>query len=95
MVVLPKQFVAVPRYSGYFWNVEDKRLYSCKVSGVLAPLKLKTAFRGFVRGTRVDRDQGYAVSVDGQRRFITLDRLLKIKSTDEIHVFPVATHRRK
>jgi hypothetical protein len=32
MVVMPDEFVAT-RYPGYFWNTDDQKLYSIKVTG--------------------------------------------------------------
>lgn len=40
-VKFPPEFIAI-RYPGYFFNIQDKRLYSAK-SGVLKPLQRKAA----------------------------------------------------
>lgn len=37
-VKLPKEFVAT-RWNGYYWNTKEEHLYSCKIEGVLRPLK--------------------------------------------------------
>jgi len=80
MVTLPKEFVAT-KYPGYFWNIQDQKVYSVKVTGTLKPLVKQTAnqFNHFLAG--------FKVSVRGQRRLLAMDylRTLKPKST----VFPV------
>lgn len=81
MVTLPPEFVAT-KYPGYFWNVSDKKLYSCKVTGELRPL-------AFCKPNRWNHGfAGYRVSVNGQHRYLMLDRLLKL--TPQSQVFPVA-----
>jgi hypothetical protein len=81
MVVFPKEFVAI-KYPGYFWNTEDKRLYSIKVTGELRPLYLKPAY--------MSHSKGYAVSVKGKKRFLEWWRLdADYKSTDKTQVVGV------
>jgi len=66
MVTLPEEFVAT-RFSGYFWNIKDQRLYSIKVTGELKPLKhIKPNYFNRLQGTG-----GYRVSVRGYRRILT------------------------
>ena len=81
MVVLPSEFVAT-KYPGYFWNVNDQKLYSVKVTGELRLMKFMPPCRWnhFVLG--------YRVSVRGDRRTLTMDYLEKLTSTPQ--VFPVA-----
>lgn len=88
MVVLPSGFVQLDHLPGYYWHVEQKKLYSVKVSGVLTPLKLRKAFSGFVRGTRVETPAGYAVSKQGRRRFVSLEYLEKLQVPAQTQEFP-------
>lgn len=66
MIVFPTNFTET-KYSGYFWNIEEKKLYSIKVGGVLKPLTHRKAgkYGGF------KWESGYQVSVNGQRRKLT------------------------
>lgn len=79
MVTLPKEFVAT-RYPGYFWNVQEKKLYSLKVTGQLRPLSF---FKG---GTfyGVSHEPGYNISVHGIRRKYTMQYLNSLKPTNKI-----------
>ncbi len=80
MVTLPKEFVAI-QYPGYFWNIQYERLYSVKVTGVLKPLTFQPA------GRYNHFQEGYAVSVNGNRHFLPLWRLRKLVTKPQ--VFPV------
>jgi hypothetical protein len=71
MITFPKEFVAT-KYPGYYWNIEDEKLYSIKVTGMLRPLAFqKPNFfnHGFA---------GYKVSVNGQKRYLYLDYLKRL-----------------
>lgn len=81
MVTLPAEFVAT-KYSGYFWNLIDKRLYTLKITGELRPLKYSAPNQwNYFRG-------GYQVSVGGQKRRLTNEYLQTLKP--KAQVFPVA-----
>lgn len=68
MVKLPPQFVAT-KYPGYFWNVQDQKLYSLKVSGILTTLTR-------IRPSRWNQyREGYRVSVRGRDRLLTMQYL--------------------
>jgi hypothetical protein len=82
MVTLPKEYVAT-KYPGYYWNLINQRLYSVKVTGELTPLK-KLYPNRFNHYT----EEGWRVSVKGERRFLSQTYLLKLKAVDT--VFPVA-----
>ena len=73
MIKFPVQFRALPKYPGYFWNVEDKKLYSIKIKGVLKPLKKKypNRFNNMY-------SPFYEISINGQRKYISVDRIVKI-----------------
>lgn len=80
MIVLPLEFVSLKRYPGYFWNTENKKLYSCK-SGVLKPLTLRKRFR--------DYPEGYRVSVFGVKKTIQLSYLMTLVYNTQIEYFKV------
>lgn len=80
MVTLPSEFVAT-KFPGYFWNTKDKKLYSIKVSGALRPLAFKKPNHWN------HMTAGYSVSVNGRRRFLAHDLLLKLKPNVN-HVIP-------
>lgn len=90
MVVLPSGFVQLDHLPGYYWHVEQKKLYSVKISGVLTPLKLRKAFFGFVRGRRVEHPAGYTVSQKGRRRLVSLEYLEKLQVPDQPQEFPAS-----
>lgn len=71
MVKLPKEFVPT-KYSGYFWNIADKKLYSVKVTGELKPPE-------FTPRNRWQHFDGYKVSVKGEHRYLGIDYLTKLK----------------
>lgn len=85
-VKLESQFVPIS-YPGYFWNTEDKYLYSCK-SGVLKRLKkevYKYPYKHF--------DGPYfKISHLGERRVLPLTRLIKDyqkeELQEEVFIFP-------
>jgi hypothetical protein len=89
MVLLPDGFVQLDRLPGYYWNVIDKQLYSCK-SGILKPMVKKKAYRGHIPGGGyVDAKEGYQVSVNGIHKKISYQWLLNIKVPVTTQVFPV------
>lgn len=79
-VTLPEGFVAT-RFPGYFWNIETKTLYTAKL-GVLRPLPVckPNPFNHF-------REDGYRVSHQGKKRFLSLSYLERLKPKPT--VFPV------
>ena len=79
MVRLPKQFVAT-KYPGYFWNTDEKKLYSLKVTGELRPIKFNRG--GLFYGRQVM--PGYPISVNGKRRTYTMEYLGSLKPTKQI-----------
>lgn len=80
MVTLPKEFVAT-KYPGYFWNIKDELLYSVKVYGALKPLHFNKP-NHWNHGMA-----GYKVSVAGEKRYLYLDYLKKLKPKKE--TFPI------
>ena len=80
MVTLPKDFVST-KYPGYFWHIEEKRLYSVKVTGTLKPLHFNKP-NYWNNGMA-----GYQVSVDGHKKYLYQNYLLGLKPKKEI--FPV------
>ena len=87
MVTLPKEFVAT-KYPGYFWNINDKALYSVKITGQLK--QMKSGFTGdMIDGRWVPNYNvpAYRISVAGVRKILLIKDLEKLKETDS--VFPV------
>jgi len=72
MVTFPPEFTAL-RYPGYFWNTSDLKLYTIKVSGILRPLQFQKAHRynHYI--------PGYQISVNGRKKYIPLDALMKCR----------------
>ena len=78
MVILPLPFVST-KYTGYFWHLNEQRLYTLKGSGVLKPMKLQTPnrFNKFWRPT-------YVVSVNGIRRYMSEETLKRLQPENSI-----------
>lgn len=83
MIVFPSGYCKT-KYPGYFWNVNDQKLYSIK-SGVLKPLTLRKAFYN----RYVDFPIGYNVSNNGVSRFVSLETLKQIRYTGATQVVDV------
>lgn len=90
MITLPKEFVAT-KYPGYFFNRDDQKLYSLKISGILKELKYRYPNRWnyigqyptkLADGTKIYSKGGYQVSVKGQTRFYAIEQLKEIKEHD-------------
>jgi len=90
MITLPKEFVAT-KFPGYFFNRNDQKLYSLKISGVLKPLKYYTPNRWnhigrfpskLKDGTKVYSNGGYRVSVEGRLKFYAIEQLKEIEEHD-------------
>jgi hypothetical protein len=88
MVRLPPGFVPT-RFPGYYWNVEEKHLYSIKVTGELKPL---AKFAGYTRygWNHGVIPPGYPVSHEGRRRLLTQQELEKLTlNENEVHYVTV------
>lgn len=85
MIVFPSEFVKL-KYPGYFWNTQNKTLYSIKVGGYLRPLKKYPALKMMTNGIRLDRPAGYNLSVNGVRRFVSEHSLMGIAPKTETEV---------
>ena len=94
-VTFTPDFIAT-MYPGYFFNVEDNKLYSLKIDGVLKPLKYYKANYWnkmdvhpvkLSDGSRVYSKGGYVVSVEGRRRVYPIEKLKDLKH--EQSVIPV------
>lgn len=83
MITLPEPYRALKKYPGYFWNVDDGRLYSIKGSGVLTPLKRHIAnhFNKIPNGMPF-----YEMSVKGVRKRVTVERIVAKALKD--HIIP-------
>lgn len=86
IVSLPKGFVAT-KFPGYFWHIEEQKLYTIKVTGVLNPIKISKPNPRFNKL----HEPAYRVSVNGARRYLHLRDLLKL--TYESSEIPVAEKR--
>ena len=78
MVKFPKEFVAI-KYPGYFWNLNEQKLYSIKISGMLHPLSgpyTPNVFNNFTTG--------YTVSVKGRKRIVDIEYLKNLKPADSV-----------
>ena len=83
MVTFPSDFVQLS-FPGYYWNISEKALYTCKVSGILRPMKLQKS--RWVRGRFYD--EGYQISHNGQRRGLTLKYLMNLPVPTTQQTFP-------
>jgi len=70
MVTLPREFIAIRKYPGYFWNSIDKRLYSLKKFGVLNPLKRQKHWKLKING--------YFISHQGKQLFLFEKELINL-----------------
>jgi len=84
MVTLPAPYAAT-KYAGYFFNVEDKKLYSLKIDGILKPLKFTRPnhFNKMVYWRKETRG-GYYVSVKGRNRLLLIEDLLELKVGNDV-----------
>lgn len=86
MIALPPGF-AVTKYPGYFFHIEEKRLYSIKIDGILKPIKFykPDRFNKFHTWPIRWKTKGaYCVSVKAERRYLFIEDLLKLKIEDAI-----------
>jgi len=95
MITFKPEFVAT-KFPGYFFNVEDEKLYSIKIEGVLKPLKFykPNRFNHMWRyaiklndGSKVTTKGGYYIFFHGMRKFYPIEHLKELNS--EPHVIPV------
>lgn len=84
MIIFPKSFVKI-KYPGYFWDTDEHILYSIKVTGVMKPMKLQKGFRGVVNGAYIEIPDGYQLSHQGRRRYVTLEYLKALKVQPYTH----------
>lgn len=89
MIQFPPSFVQLDRYPGYYWNVQEQKLYSAK-SGVLKPLHFMKAFNGYSKFLRrnVDFKAGYHISVNGVKIKLNLEDLRLLKVPAHVQIFP-------
>ena len=84
MIIFPVNFIQLPKYPGYYYNIVDKLLYSCK-SGELKPLTISKQY--WTKGKLIP--EGYRVSIKGVRRLISISDLLQTKFPEEVQIFPI------
>lgn len=74
-IEFPPYFRALKNLPGYFWHIEEKRLYSLKIGGVLRPLTLqKYSWNGWKK----EEWPHYRLSTKGRSFNIGVDRIEKI-----------------
>lgn len=71
IVQLPMGFCET-KYPGYFWDFNERKLYSLKSGQLKELVRLKRIFRADKRSLPYD---GYCVSVDGKRRYMDAEYL--------------------
>ena len=81
MITLPAYYVPT-KYTGYFFNLQDKCLYSLKVAKELRILKKQ--FPG--RFNRINMP-GYYVSIKGRQRFLSVAYLRSLSIFDTLKKF--------
>lgn len=69
MVIFPPGFTKT-RFPGYFYNVFEKKLYTIK-GGTLRPMVKKNAYH--------THPEGYTVSHEGHKRFMSTEYLERLK----------------
>lgn len=90
MIYFPKHFTPLPKYPGYYWHLEEKKLYSIKVAGILKPMKprklhpaaLRYSFGKSLLGGIKTGDTYYQISVDGVPKYISFYELNKLVLED-------------
>ena len=91
-VTFKPEFIAT-KYPGYFFNIQDKQLYSMKISGVLKPLKFRkpnqwnNMYRWQVtlkNGDKIMTGGGYQVSVRGRTKYMLIEELMDIEPTKSV-----------
>lgn len=76
-VTLPENFIACPKHPGYFYNIQDRKLYSIK-SGLLTPMK-------HYQGNQWNKfHPGYRVSIGGVRKSIRDEYLINLEKKQSI-----------
>lgn len=91
MVIFPLNYVQLSEYPGYYWNIQTRKLYSCK-SGELKELTLVREFRYPGRHGTVTLPAGYSISVKGQRHRLSRVWLETVQLPTDCQTFPEAQH---
>lgn len=87
MIAFPPGFIQIRRYPGYYWNIHDKMLYSCK-SGILRRLTKTKAFKGYTSYDFIDKPEGFKVSIKGIPKFVSISFLETLTYPDQTQIFP-------
>lgn len=85
VIRLPDNFVPI-NYPGYFWNTEDRWLYSIKIGGELRRLQIARKIR---LSNGVILSEGFEISCRGKRKRIPLIFLLKLKPIVKDHIIQI------
>lgn len=84
-IIFPPYFRALKGYPGYFWHLEEQKLYSMKVQGILKPLARYDRWYNRHNRTYETWDY-YQLSVRGRPVNIGVDKILKI--LEDPHMIP-------
>jgi hypothetical protein len=77
MIVFPHNLV-LTKYPGYYWDVQEKVLYSIKVTGNLRKMAPPVSWR--------NGPLGYPVSVNGRKRKLVVSYLNKLKVPNTVQM---------
>lgn len=86
MIQFPEHFIPLKKYPGYYWNDQNKKLYSIKVSGVLKELKLNNPV--YYPNISIS-DPYYSISHNGIRRLVFPHRIEGYLDRTNPFVIPV------
>ncbi len=90
-IEFPQGFVALKKYPGYFWNTEEKKLYSMKVDGILKPLRqyvyTDVAARHMFRPRMFIGDKYYTIYQKSKRKTVIVHEIERYLDYD--HVIPI------
>lgn len=84
MVTLPAPFIAT-EYPGYFFNSDDQKLYTMKITGVLRPLKFHKPNRWnhmYLWHRGAGTEGGFQVSFEGRKKWLLIEDLRKLTEHD-------------
>ena len=82
-IEFPPYFRALKNLPGYLWHIEEKRLYSLKIGGVLRPLKMQKY--DWKTGRPIHWEH-YQISTKGRRFSIGVNRIERM--IEAPHIIP-------
>lgn len=84
-VTLPDEYVAVPKFPGYFVHIPTKTVYSIKIGGELKPLSYQYSFYTGFRMIKA----GYNLSRNGKKHRLPQEAVDKIAANPTPSVVPI------